>query len=320
MKQTACVLFFLAAVVAPGQQQQPATGTPPPAASSTPRGFGELFNQAPPHVDQALRARVTEFYQLHQDKKFRQADKLVHEDSKDIFFEGDKNSFRSFKIVGVTFEENYTRAKVVVDIDTDFFFPGFGQMQVNRPLTSMWKLDQNQWWWYALPCDPNVGKDSPFNNMFKGCGTEKVEGPKTSNSGPTIGAPQSLEDFQRALADLRAKVTADKSEVMLPSHEPAEAEIVISNAWDNPVHLTIDAPDLPGLSLRLDKPVLEAGQKARLKIISKPESKGFKPGITARLTVEEVSKVMPIQINFAQPPNREAKPGTYIGPNPPPNK
>ena len=298
MKQSACVLFFLAAA-AYGQQ----TGTP--------RGFGELFNQAPPNVDQALRERIKVFYQLHQEKKFRQADKVVHEDSKDIFFGGDKNSFRAFKIVGITYEENYTRAKVIIDIDTDMFFPGFGQMQVNRPLTSMWKLDQDQWWWYALPCDPNVGKDSPFNNMFKGCGASAPEGPAPPIR---VGEPGAMEDFQKTLADLRSKITIDKNQVVFPSHELAEAEIVVSNQWENAVHLSIDVPELPGLTLKIDKPLLEPGQKARVRIVSKPETRGAKSTIQARLNAEEMSKVMLIDIIFLPPPNTEPKPGTYIGP------
>jgi hypothetical protein len=306
MKQASWIVFF-AAALAFGQQQP----------SSTPRGFGELFNQAPPHVDQALRARVQTFYQLHQEKKFRQADKLVHEDSKDIFFEADKTTFRGFKIVGVSYEENYTRARVVIDIDTDFFFPGFGQMQVNRPLTSMWKLDGNEWWWYALPCDPNVGKDSPFNYMFKGCkgsGPEETPAPPPDPKSTVLGAPMSMQDFQRALSELKSKVQVDKNQVVFPSHEAAEAEIVVSNGWDQPVHLSIDVPELPGLTLTVEKPVLEAGQKTRVRIVSKPETRGAKPAVRAQLTAEEISKVIPIEITFLPPPNTELKPGTRISP------
>ena len=45
----------------------------------------ELFEKAPPHVDQTLRERVKIFYQAHVDGKFRVADTVVHEDSKDAF-------------------------------------------------------------------------------------------------------------------------------------------------------------------------------------------------------------------------------------------
>ena len=287
MKQAAMILFLLGAGAAWCQQ-------------ATPRGFGELFNQAPPPIDQALRQRVQTFYQLHLEKKWRQADQLVHEDSKDTFFAGDKTSFRGFKIVGVTYEENFTRAKVVADIDQDFFFPGFGQVQVNRPLSSTWKLDRDQWWWYVTPFDPTVGRDSPFNTMFKGSKDAPAApaGPDT----PMLGTPQSMEDFRRVMAEIKNKVTVDKNEVVLPSHEPAEAEIVVFNRWENAVHLSIDAPELPGLTLKVDKPLLEAGQQTRVRIVSRPETRGAKPAMRALLTVEELSKVVPIQITFLPPP------------------
>lgn len=42
----------------------------------------DLFEKAPPNVDEALRARITEFYQYFVDGKFRDADGLVADDSK----------------------------------------------------------------------------------------------------------------------------------------------------------------------------------------------------------------------------------------------
>jgi hypothetical protein len=41
----------------------------------------ELFSKAPPTVDAALRARISKFYQLHVESKFRQAEALVAEDT-----------------------------------------------------------------------------------------------------------------------------------------------------------------------------------------------------------------------------------------------
>ena len=302
MKQAACFLFLL-------------TATAWSQSTSTPRGFGELFNQAPPHIDQALRERVQIFYKLHQEKKWRASDQIVHEDSKDIFFSAEKLTFRSFKIVGVSYEENFTRARVLVDIDTDMFFPGFGQMQVNRPLTSTWKLDKDQWWWYVTPFDPNEGKNSPFNTMFKGTQEGATVPPPDPNT-PILGTPQSMEDFKRVMTEIKNKVTVDKSELVFPSHEPASGEIIVSNQWDNAVHLSIDVPNLPGLTLKIDPPLLAPGQKARVKIVSKPETRGAKPSVRALLTVEEMSKVIPIEITYLPPPNVEPKPGTRIGPSP----
>ena len=53
----------------------------------------DLFRKAPPEVDDALRQRVTAFYQAHVDGKFRAADQFVAEDSKDAFFEAPKRRY-----------------------------------------------------------------------------------------------------------------------------------------------------------------------------------------------------------------------------------
>ena len=51
---------------------------------------GNIFEKAPPEVDEALRARITRFYQAFIDGKFRLADALVADDSKDVFFAAEK--------------------------------------------------------------------------------------------------------------------------------------------------------------------------------------------------------------------------------------
>ena len=69
---------------------------------------------APPVVDQALRARVTEFFQDHVDGNFRKAYDLVAEDTKDYYFGAQKFQFKSFHIDGIKFFDDYTKADVNV--------------------------------------------------------------------------------------------------------------------------------------------------------------------------------------------------------------
>ncbi|MGC8794691.1 MAG: hypothetical protein ACP5U2_15005, partial [Bryobacteraceae bacterium] len=127
----------------------------------------ELFEKAPPEVDQALRERVKFFYQCHVEGKFRQADQVVAEDSKDAFFAAEKPRYRGFEIVRIVYSDNFTRARVVVAVDTDFMAPGIGRIPVKAPLTSLWKLENGQWWWYV---DRNAGKQTPFGPMRAGEG------------------------------------------------------------------------------------------------------------------------------------------------------
>lgn len=267
----------------------------------TPRGFGDLFEQAPPHIDQALRARVDRFYALHQEKKWRAADALVHEDAKDTFFGAEKLTFRSFRLVRIAYRDNFARADVVIDIDTDMFIPGFGQMAVHRPLTSTWRFDRNEWWWGVAPVNC---RETPWNTMF--CGGDPAQ--PGGGDGPPI--PAALENFSQVLADLKSKVSVDRTGILLPGNVPAEAEVAISNHWDSAVHLSIDVPDRSGLSLHIDKPLLPAGETTQLRIRSRPESHGaaVRPPIVVRLTVEELRKVVELQISFQPSPATVQKP------------
>ena len=109
------------------------------AALCPAQGLRGLFDKATPHVDEALRKRISLFYQSQCDRKYRLADQAVHDDSKDVYFDAEKLTCRSFKISGITYEQNFTRARVVVDVDTDMAVPGFEKMQVHRPVPSTWK-------------------------------------------------------------------------------------------------------------------------------------------------------------------------------------
>src|SRR5580700_10515939 len=72
--------------------------------------------QAPPDVDQELRARVSGFYQNFLDDSYspRKAEPYVAEDTKDYFYNALKQKYQSFQIVKITYSDNFTKAVVVV--------------------------------------------------------------------------------------------------------------------------------------------------------------------------------------------------------------
>src|ERR1044071_4289257 len=74
----------------------------------------DLFQKAPPAVDQALRERIARFYQLHVDSKFRQAESLVAEDSKDFFYSANKPKYLGFEIKQIIYSDDFTKARAVV--------------------------------------------------------------------------------------------------------------------------------------------------------------------------------------------------------------
>src|SRR5947209_2362825 len=97
------------------------------------------FNRPPAAVDEALRARITEFYQLHVKGDFRHAEALVAEDTKDFFYTHNKPKYLSFEISRIDYSENFTRAKVTVLCEQYVMMPGFADKPLKVPTPSTWK-------------------------------------------------------------------------------------------------------------------------------------------------------------------------------------
>jgi hypothetical protein len=66
--------------------------------------------------------------------------------------------------------------------------------------------------------------------------------------------------------------------------------------------LKIDAPELAGLTLTIDQPVLAPGGQARVTVASRPLTRGAKAPIRALLTVDPLAKIVPVEISFWPPP------------------
>ena len=107
------------------------------AAVLSAQDASELFHKPPADVDQALRARITEFFDLHVKGDFRHAESLVAEDTKDFFYNGNKPRYLSFEIVKIKYNDDFTQAQVTVMAEQYIRFPGFGgnPMKVPTPST-----------------------------------------------------------------------------------------------------------------------------------------------------------------------------------------
>jgi len=249
----------------------------------------DVFEKAPPEVDKALRERIAFFYQCHVDGKFRLADQVVAENSKDAFFAAEKPRYRGFEIVRIVYSDNFTRARAVVAVDTDFMAPGIGKIPVKAPLVSLWKLENGQWWWYV---DPNAGRQTPFGTMRPGEG----------GSAPfNLNIPTRPEDAVRLLG----KVTADKTEVRLSSYEPASDVVTLTNQMPGQVNLRLEYNGFPGFEAKLEREALQANESVKLLLRIEPRDKSAKPGLTVNVRVEPLNQVIPIHVTFAVPPEVE---------------
>jgi len=233
----------------------------------------DLFNRPPADVDQALRARITEFYQDHVDGKFRQAESLVAEDTKDFFYSGNKPKYLSFQITRIDYSEGYTRAKAVVVCEQYVLMPGFTDKPLKVPTPSTWKLVDGQWYWYI---DPEVLSVTPFGKMKAGDGSTPGK--------PVIPKPEEM-NFIFSL------VKADKAAVSLA---PGQTEqVTISNSAQGPMSISVSGAP-PGVEVRLDRMDLNAGEKAVLSLRAGPDAKA---GVLS-VRVEQTNQVIPISINI----------------------
>ena len=111
----------------------------------------DAFNKAPKNVDDALKARAMEFYQDHVSGKYRKAEELVAEDSKDGFYAATKPVLNSFRFSEIAYSNDYSKAKITVVGKMMMTFLGMaGPQMMDVPFPSYWKLEGGKWVWYIF--------------------------------------------------------------------------------------------------------------------------------------------------------------------------
>lgn len=237
----------------------------------------ELFEKAPPDVDAALRERVRLFYQAHVDGKFRLADSVVHEDSKDAYFAAEKTRYKGFEIIRINYSDNFTKARVVTAVVTDFAMPGFPSAEARVPVTTLWKLDGGEWWWYVEP--PGQGRQTPFGTMKPG------EGPGADNPFALLRKMPSAEEIQ-------GQVGVDRTEVRL---SPGGAgEVLVTNRMPGPVTLELELPAQPGFEAKLEQAALKANEQTR--IVFRAPASAATGASEVRLHVQPTGRVIAIRV------------------------
>jgi hypothetical protein len=235
------------------------------------------FNRPPAGVDQALRARMKEFYDFHIKAEHRKAEALVAEDTKDYFYSHNKPKYLSCEIKKIDYSDKFTKAVALVSCEQYVMMPGFsGKMAVPEP--SNWKVEDGKWFWYVDPA--NIGK-SPFGPM--------KPGPDTPVAPLVNGAPISLGNVPNTTDFLFTQVKVDKKEVSLKPGE--SATVTISNGAPGAMTLTIPS-QLTGIEATLDKTTMQSGEKATLTVKA---GENAKAGVL-NLQVEPIGQILPVQI------------------------
>jgi len=246
----------------------------------------------PPEVDQALRARATEFLQAHVDGNFRKAYDFVAEDTKDYYFGAQKTRYNSFKIDEIRYSDDFTKADVKITAEYNVSIQG-RPLPVTNPAILKWQIENEKWFWHY---DPKSIADTPMG--WSDWSAAKM------NSGQD--APPKLTDealAQRA-HEILTQSGIDKSEVTLATDKASSDQVVYHNALPGSVRVFVEAgAKLEGFHAELDKTDVGAGANVVLKLTYDPaaDSSGKAAGslVHLQLRIEPFDRVFPIDVRFS---------------------
>jgi hypothetical protein len=242
----------------------------------------DVFEKAPPQVDNALRERVSKFFQAHVDGKFRLAEEVVAEDSKDFFYNMEKQRYLGFEIVRINYSENFTKATVVTAVEVEWRSPRIGVMRVKPPMTSLWRQDNGVWYWYVVP---QKDWETPWGKMKPGPDTPEQKRMMAMFKGVDV-------------AEVTRQVAIDKESMLLSGYQPSNGEAVIRNSMPGEITLRLEAPPIQGLDVKLDKTTLKSGEEARLTVRYDPPTKDPKPASEIVVHVDPTGQVFRVKLTF----------------------
>jgi len=256
---------------------------------ASPQTAVEVFRKAPPATDTALRERVSKFYQTYVDKKWRQSDQFVAEESKDRYYAAPKPAYFSCQVTEIQYTENFTKATVLALAEQDRMVAMGGVMRMKVPMQSYWKVMDGTWMWY-LP-DRNCVA-TPM-----GCGAltkEQVE----------VSEKQKKEIEERISNPPIAQVLSafgfgeDMERPVLTSAAP-RLERTFQNKLDGYLVPTIRSVRDPDVDAEFVPAQIPARSSGKLVVKMKPGAK-FTPR-TVVVEIEVFTKIIPFQVAIEGP-------------------
>jgi hypothetical protein len=228
-------------------------------------------------AEAALRSRVEQFYQLQVDQKFRQAEALVAEDSKDDYYNRAKLNIKGFSIQSIEWLDNGSRARVSVKGRLLVRAAMLANQEFEMVGISSWKIENGQWVWYI---DEELASQTPFGRINR-----------TRSAASGNAAPPSAPKVD--VATLMSQITLDSTSVTLNASNPVQT-ITLSNNLSGPITLELSNPQLEGVSIEVEKSELKAGEKSaiRFRLTGETKSSGV-----VRLVAAPLNKEFEIQVS-----------------------
>jgi hypothetical protein len=253
---------------------------------------------APADVEQALRSRVTEFFQDFVDGKFRQAINLVADDTQDKYFSSPKAEITAFNIDRIDFTSDFSKANVHLTVKQVWKLKAEGFMQdqiVDSPMATDWKIENGKWAFYE-----DVHPNGWLTPMGPSADLRKPD------SGPAIPPKLDQNTLAAEAARLLIQTKVDKDRVNLSSVKRGSEKVVFHNGAQGPVNVSlVGLPNvLAGFTAKLDKQIVNGGEDAIVEISYDPPAGLENPprSFTIAVDVTPFNKQYPVEINFGTLP------------------
>lgn len=253
---------------------------------------GQLFKKAPEGVEEALRARVDQFFSLQQQGKFRAAEGCVCDDTKDYFYDLKKKSPRSYEIDKLEFSEDFKTATALVSIGADI--PTMtGMMQVVAPMATTWRLENGQWCFYATRKQQTTMK-TPFGEV-----TQETAGASAKPRNPRSAVFRPVSP-----ADVQNSVGTSAQAVVFEAGKAAAAEIEFTNSLPGRVQIATEGLLPPGIEVKIAPKELGHRESAKARFEYTPTTRPPAEEYLVRFLVEPTRQQFAIKVRFELPPSQ----------------
>jgi hypothetical protein len=217
----------------------------------------------PADVDQALRARVNEFYTMMVNHEYRKAEAWIAEETRDYYYAGPKPEVRHFEILSIEYSDHFTHATATTRCSQPLVIAGFPPGDISLKVPTLWKIENENWYLYEDPA--KISNPSGLRGKIQAAVNT------AASTAPPSGMPK---EIPKDSGFVLGKVQADKQRIELAPG--TAAPVTIGNGSDGAVTLELGYP-LKGIEAKLDRTEVASGEKAVLTLTAgkEPRSGSF---------------------------------------------